>query len=105
MQRMMLGCRGYSKHIQSDMRCKRVHHSDPYVMLGPFKIEIASTDPLIAVFHDILTEEDIEHFLELARPRLSRRRGYNTDGGYSRRERDEGKIKVIAKVFRPGLIQ
>ena len=97
MQRMMIGCRGYSRQTQPALRCKQVHHMDPYVMMGPFKIEVASKEPLIVVFHEILTEEDSEHFLELAKPKLSRKRGYNTDSAYSRREREEGKVKVIYK--------
>ena len=31
---------------------------DPYLELGPFKLEIASSLPFITVVHDILTEEE-----------------------------------------------
>ena len=106
MQRMMDGCRGFN-HLnmktktdaENDLTCNFVHHSDPYVMLGPFKMEFASRSPHIVLFHEIMTEEDINHFIEFATPRLSRtRESYSeADAEYSRTERQEGKVKVIYK--------
>ena len=98
MERMMEGCRsGQSTAEKSDITCNLVQHSDPYVKLGPFKLEYASRSPHVVVLHDIMTEEDIQHFVQFASPRLSRDRGEETDSSYSRREREEGKVKVIYK--------
>ena len=51
-----------------------VHHGDPYVRLGPFKMELLMTDPLRSVFHDILTEEEMAYLVSYATPRLSNTR-------------------------------
>merc|ERR1711915_946647 len=101
-QRMMDGCRGYTAlrdpkdaTVKHTMNCKLIHHSDPYTKLGPFKMEFASNRPLIVIFHEILTEEDIRHFLEFATPRLSRNRENPADASYSRNERQAGKVKEM----------
>jgi len=104
MQRMMDGCRGFNNfkmepisYARNNLKCKFVHHSDPYAMLGPFKMEFASRSPHIVVFHEIMTDEDVEHFVEFATPRLSRTRGSEYDEEPSRAERLEGKVKIIYK--------
>ena len=104
MQRMMDGCRGFNTlkinhyaEIINDLKCNIVHHSDPYVKLGPFKMEFASRSPHIVVFHEIMTEEDINHFVEFATPQLSRSRENEPDANYSKNDREEGKVKVIYK--------
>ena len=104
MQKMMDGCRGFNSlrsapksEVKTDIKCNFVHHSDPYVKLGPFKMEFASRSPHIVVFHEIMTEEDINHFVEFATPRLSRSRENLPDASYSKKDRAEGKVKVIYK--------
>ena len=51
-----------------------MHHGNPYIRLGPFKMEVLMTDPLRSVFHDILTEEEMAYFVSYATPRLSNTR-------------------------------
>lgn len=58
-------------------KCHFLHHHNPYLRLGPFKIEVASKAPLIMVFHDFLTKSELEFLIEYSRPRLSRGRFYN----------------------------
>ena len=56
-------------------KCGYLHHFDPYLRLGPFKVEVANRSPYLSILHDLLTEEEIEWMVEYSKPRLSRVRG------------------------------
>lgn len=49
-----------------------MHHDEPYLKLGPFKLEVASVIPYIAVFHHLLTDKEIDSIIEDAKPLLTR---------------------------------
>ena len=53
-------------------KCGYLHHFDPYLRLGPFKVEVISRSPYISILHDLLTEEEIQWMIEYSVPRLSR---------------------------------
>jgi len=53
-------------------KCGYLHHFDPYLRLGPFKVEVAMRSPYISILHDLLTEEEIQWLIEYSIPRLSR---------------------------------
>ena len=55
-------------------RCAYLHHSDPYLRLGPFKIEILLASPFRSIFHDILTEKEMDYLIDYSSPRLSNAR-------------------------------
>ena len=55
-------------------RCVRVHHGDPYTKLGPFKVEVVHHSPVFYILHELFTEEDMEHLISWAKPRLSSKR-------------------------------
>ena len=55
-------------------QCQLLHHGDPYLKLGPFKVEISSQSPLVMVFHDFFSEAEMQFLVEHSRPNLSRRR-------------------------------
>eukprot|EP00095_Tigriopus_kingsejongensis_P001284 maker-scaffold359_size197282-snap-gene-0.21 protein:Tk01284 transcript:maker-scaffold359_size197282-snap-gene-0.21-mRNA-1 annotation:"hypothetical protein DAPPUDRAFT_308081" len=52
-------------------QCHWLHHDDPFLKLGPFKMEMASRSPFIVVFHDFLAETEIQFLVDYSRPRLS----------------------------------
>ena len=56
-------------------KCGYLHHFDPYLRLGPFKVEVALRSPYLSILHDLLTEKEIEWMIEYSTPRLSRVRG------------------------------
>jgi len=41
-------------------KCGYLHHFDPYLRLGPFKVEVYLRSPYLSVLHDLLTEEEIQ---------------------------------------------
>ena len=56
------------------LKCRFLHHSNPYLKLGPFKEEHVSQVPYAVIFHDILSNFEMEHLIETARPILSQTR-------------------------------
>lgn len=60
---------------ESPHKCVLIHHSDPYLKLGPFKLEEYVHKPYRTVFRDFLSEKEIEHMITISVPNLSRDRG------------------------------
>ena len=50
-----------------------LHHKNPDTNLGPFKLEILHHEPFIMIFHELFTDEDTNHLVDWARPKLSRK--------------------------------
>ena len=48
-------------------KCHLLHHFNPFLKLGPFKLEIKLDRPYRAVLHDILTDEEIQHMIDLSK--------------------------------------
>ena len=55
-----------------DLACSSLHHFNPYLRLGPFKMEDQSLSPYVTVFRDFLAESEMEYYKDFARPRLFR---------------------------------
>ena len=62
------------KKERSVHRCAYLHHNDPYLKMGPFKIEIFMAKPFRSIFHDILTEREMAYLIDYSTPRLSHAR-------------------------------
>lgn len=43
----------------------------PYFLIGPMREEVMQADPLIVVWHDFVTANEVEEILEIAKPRVS----------------------------------
>ena len=70
-----MACNGFTSRVETvPHRCKLLHHRNPYLKLGPFKVEVASDAPVIMIFHDFFTEEEMIWLVEYSKPRLSRGR-------------------------------
>ena len=50
--------------------CILLHHNDPYLRLGPFKLEALNQNPEIAIIHEFVSSEDIKRIKDLARGRM-----------------------------------
>ena len=68
-------CLGES-HRTPDMdigqKCRHLHHHDQFTRLGPFKMEQMSSQPFITVVHELMTDDEAEHFKDYARDKLVR---------------------------------
>ena len=55
-------------------QCHFLHNFDPYLKLGPFQLEVYTKIPYRVVFHDFLSQKEIDHMIEISLPNLSRDR-------------------------------
>lgn len=53
------------------LKCGYVFGSSAYHRLMPFKAELRWADPIIVVYHDVLTETETEAVKQLSLPRLA----------------------------------
>lgn len=44
----------------------------PTILLRPVKVELLNLDPDLYLFHDVITDKEIEHVKKLARPQVSK---------------------------------
>lgn len=67
-------CRGEitpTERKLSQLKCRYARKSESFTIIAPFKEEEASLDPRIVIFHDVMTDEEIETVKHLAQPRVS----------------------------------
>ena len=68
-------CRGeklLKANVTKDVFCSFLHHQDPYLRLGPFKMDDQNMSPYITVFRDFFSEPEMSHYKDYARTRLER---------------------------------
>ena len=70
-------CRGEklrNPEVDKDMKCMHLHYQNPYLKLGPFKMEVMSQDPhpFVGVFHDFFSDKEIDSYLNLAKGKTFR---------------------------------
>ena len=78
-----------------NFKCHFLHHFDPYLKLCPFKLEVKLDKPYRIILHDMLTEEEIQHILNLSIPNLSRTRRHSPSNDGSKSEYRYGDKKYI----------
>lgn len=49
-----------------------LHHGDPYLRLGPFKVEEKNQHPFLIVFKGLFSDNEVEHFKTVAENNLKR---------------------------------
>ena len=92
--------------VKRELNCRFLHHSDPYLKLGPFKEEQKSERPYAVIFHDILSDLEMDYLVNTSRPNLSRSR-YGSDdvqdvlGDYEFKQGN--KVKIIHKTVQAWL--
>ena len=62
-------CKGETMRTPSmdaDTKCRLVHHKNVYLRLGPFQLEEHSFEPYITIIHDLMYEDEIQHFKNYA---------------------------------------
>ncbi|XP_064458444.1 prolyl 4-hydroxylase subunit alpha-1-like isoform X2 [Ornithodoros turicata] len=77
-------CRGEQfPHLYKDwqMTCQYVTNGNPYLLLQPVKEEVMFPKPRIVVYHDVLSDSEMEVVKNLAQPRLRRATVQNYKSG------------------------
>jgi prolyl 4-hydroxylase len=55
----------------AQLKCRYVTNSSPFLTIGPLKLEEMNHKPYIVVYHDVLFDDEIELFQNMAKPRVS----------------------------------
>ncbi|XP_055612351.1 uncharacterized protein LOC129758762 [Uranotaenia lowii] len=68
-------CRGEHERPASELSklsCRYENSITPFIRIAPFKLEEASLDPFIVIYHQALSETEINKIVELGTPKLRR---------------------------------
>lgn len=80
-ERLCRGERIKTPFEESQLHCRYTSNNNSYLLLQPFKEEQLSLDPEILVYHDVISDKDMELFKELAVPLLARATVMNPKSG------------------------
>eukprot|EP00094_Tigriopus_californicus_P006961 TCALIF_06702-PA protein Name:"Similar to P4HA2 Prolyl 4-hydroxylase subunit alpha-2 (Gallus gallus)" AED:0.31 eAED:0.31 QI:0/0/0/1/0/0/2/0/1029 len=86
--------KGYTRPVKQ-FHCHWLHHQDPFLRLGPLKLEHVSDDPYLVVFHQIFTDTEMEYMVDTSRPHLSRTRVVGMNKGTVAHDFKGGKKRRI----------
>lgn len=57
--------------VEARLRCRYfTNNNNPYLILGPIKEEEAYLNPRLVVYHDVISDREIETVKQLAQPRV-----------------------------------
>uniref|UniRef100_A0A182K3U4 Prolyl 4-hydroxylase alpha subunit domain-containing protein n=1 Tax=Anopheles christyi TaxID=43041 RepID=A0A182K3U4_9DIPT len=68
-------CRGDNQRSAeelSKLRCRYEHSRTPFLRIAPLKLEEVNQDPVIVVYHEVITNKEIDTILNIAKPLLHR---------------------------------
>ncbi len=80
-------------------QCHFLHQDDPYLRLGPYKVEVVSRRPFIALYHELFSEAEMDYMVEVSRPNLSRGRHVEQSnvGNHKHEYRSGKKTRIVSK--------
>ena len=58
-------------NVNKNAKCHLVHHFTPYLLLGPFKLDVKLYHPFRTIIQDFFTEKEMVWMMEYSKPRLS----------------------------------
>lgn len=77
-------CRGETtKKIKDEhkLTCRYVHNNDPFLILQPVKEETMHLDPWLVIYHDVVSDKEINDIKFIATPKLNRATVQNSKTG------------------------
>jgi len=78
-------CKGVEFRVadmEVEVKCRLLHQNNPYLKLGPFKLEEKSKLPYITLLHEMMSDKEIEYFKNYASSKgLKRSQHANGDRG------------------------
>ncbi len=66
--------------LDRGLACHFLHYGDPYLRLGPFRLEPRNRAPFVAVFRDLMYDGETEAYRVAAESKLERSRHYDKEG-------------------------
>ena len=70
--RLCAGEKLMTTETEKGLKCMFLDQNDPFIRLGPFKLEIMHDKPYVAVFRNFMYDDEIEHFKNYASDKLHR---------------------------------
>lgn len=67
-------CRGdikLSLKKQAQLKCRYVTNKSAFLKIAPLKLEEAYLDPYIVIYHEVISDREIETVKNMAKPRVS----------------------------------
>lgn len=67
-------CRGelqLSEEKNAKLKCRFLTHNNPFLLIAPFKVEEAHHKPDLLIFHNVMSDGEIETIKKLSIPRVS----------------------------------
>ena len=64
---------------QREPKCHLAHHFDPFLSIGPFKLEVKFYFPLRTIIHEFFTKKEMAWLMEYSKPRLTSSREGSID--------------------------
>lgn len=58
--------------LQAQLHCRYVTNTSPFLKIAPLKLEEAFLDPYIVIYHEVMSDNEIELIKQLAKPRFRR---------------------------------
>ncbi len=58
---------GHSSAPRPENICSNINYKDPYLKLGPFRLEHLNTEPFVEVFHNIIYDDEIQWIKDMSR--------------------------------------
>lgn len=77
-------CRGENTHdykLKHKLKCRYVHKNNPRLLLKPAKEEEVYLNPWIVIYHDVVSDKEIDTIKRIATPLLSRATVHNPRTG------------------------
>lgn len=65
-------CRGEELIIHHNQSCSYVHYNNPYLLIGPHKLETLHKEPFIGMIHDVISDLEIAEIETNSRGQLRR---------------------------------
>ncbi|EDW24627.1 GL24244 [Drosophila persimilis] len=73
-------CQGRSRlPVQSSLRCHYSAEGSAFLRLAPLRMELLSRDPLVALYHEVVSAAEQRHLMLLSESQLQRQRGHQYD--------------------------
>ena len=58
---------GHTSAPRPENICSNINYKDPYLKLGPFRLEHLNTEPFVEVFHNIIYDDEIQWMKDMSR--------------------------------------
>lgn len=61
---------GPEPHVLATLKCRYTTNRSPFLKIAPLKLEEASLKPYIVIYHDVMSDNEIELIKQMAKPRV-----------------------------------